>query len=64
MTTMWCSRPNVVASSETLPPPNERCIHTLVMPRFDASRTVSSAYLGLVPTTTASTPPGMDRRSG
>ena len=59
-----CSRPDTTADADTLPGPKERCIHTSVMPRSTASRIVPSAYAALVAITTASTPPGTERRSG
>src|SRR4029453_3615840 len=58
-----CRLPYSVAASETLPPPNERCIQTRSIPRSTHSRIVFSAISGLVPMTTASTPPGIDLRS-
>lgn len=63
MTVIPRSRPYVVAASETLPAPNERCIHTRRIPRSVHSRIVSSAIWGLVPITTASTPSGIDFKS-
>ena len=46
-------------SSETLPAPGPRCIQTCLIPSSAHSRIVSSAISGLVPITTASTPPGI-----
>ena len=53
-----------LADGETLPPPKARCIHTCLIPSSAHSRMVASAVSGLVPITTASTPPGIDFRSG
>src|SRR6185295_13887244 len=63
MTWMPCSWPYRVAAWETLPAPNERCIHTWWIPSSAHSFIVCSATSGRVPITTASTPPGMDLRS-
>src|SRR5450631_2812282 len=64
ITVMPCARPYSVAAGETLPAPLERCIHTWRIPISAHSRMVTSAVSGLVPITTAPTPPGMDFRSG
>src|SRR6266498_3290752 len=63
ITLIPCCRPYSVAAPETLPAPNARCIHTYLMPSSTHSRIVPSASSGLVPMTTASTPPGTDFRS-
>ena len=50
------------ASFDTLPPPNERCIQTRVMPSSSHSRATDGATAGVVAMTTASTPPGIAAR--
>ena len=50
------------ASFETLPPPNDRCIQTRVMPRSLHSFATDGATEGAVAMTTASTPPGIAAR--
>ena len=59
MQAMPCSRQSSWASAETLPPPNERCIQTRVMPSCAHSRATDGATPGVVAMTTASTPPGI-----
>src|SRR6185436_4117630 len=64
ITVIPCCRPYSVAAGETLPLPADRCIHTCLIPSSAHSRIVASAVSGLVPITTASTPPGIDVRLG
>src|SRR5215213_6121926 len=63
ITVMPRSRPYSVATSETLPAPGPRCIQTCLIPSSAHSRIVSSVISGRVPITTASTPPGIERKS-
>ena len=63
ITRIPCSRPYAVAVADTLPWPGPRCIHTCPMSSSAQSRIVCSACSGRVPMTTASTPPGIERRS-
>lgn len=64
ITLMACFRPNSVADRETLAVPVDRCIQTRLIPSWAHWAMVASAASGLVPITTASTPPVIDFRSG
>src|SRR5439155_20762046 len=57
------SVPNLSGRVETLPPPTGQCIQTCLIPSTAHSRRVASALSGLVPMTTAETPPGNDFKS-
>ena len=60
MTVIPYARPYSAAAWESLPIPGPRCIHTCLTLSSAHSRMVSPASAGLVPITTASTPPGTD----
>src|SRR4029079_16936611 len=65
ITLISCWRQNSTAIEETLDPfPKDWCIHTRRTPVSLQSRTIRSVTSGRVMITTASTPPGIDRRSG